>query len=180
MKRTDLEKLSPLVCACTGPRPSNFPWDYGGVNYGAYRRELKDKMAELILSGVSCFISGMAMGVDMDIAETVLELKDDFDVSLMCAIPFPDQEKRFPYTGKMKYERILAAADKIVVVSDRYTPQCYFTRNRYMVDSSDMLFALWNGEQSGGTAYTIKYAMSRNKRIEMLDLRYIQNAETDF
>ena len=66
------------------------------------------------------------------------------------------------------------------MVSDRYTPQCYFTRNRYMVDSSDMLFALWNGEQSGGTAYTIKYAMSRNKRIEMLDLRYIQNAETDF
>ena len=38
-------------------------------------------------------------------------------------------------------------------------------RNEYMVDNSDLVLAFWNGEESGGTYYTLSYAKKKNKRV---------------
>ena len=38
-------------------------------------------------------------------------------------------------------------------------------RNRYMVDKSDIILAIWNGEKSGGTWNTIEYAQKKGKKI---------------
>lgn len=43
-------------------------------------------------------------------------------------------------------------------------------RNRYMVDHSDTVLAIWNGEESGGTWQTIKYARSKNKKIDIIHI----------
>lgn len=40
-------------------------------------------------------------------------------------------------------------------------------RNRYMVEKSEIVIALWNGKPSG-TYNTIKYAQSLNKKIKLL------------
>ena len=40
-----------------------------------------------------------------------------------------------------------------------------------MVDRSDMLFAVWNGKQTGGTASTVRYAVKQGKPHELFDLR---------
>ena len=45
-----------------------------------------------------------------------------------------------------------------------------FKRNRYMVDKSQMVIAVFNGEEKGGTWYTIKYAKNKNVQTEIIDL----------
>ena len=61
--------------------------------------------------------------------------------------------------------RILKKADSVTLVSERYTPECMLKRNRYMVDKSDLVIAVFNGIKSGGTWYTINYAQKKNKTI---------------
>ena len=41
-------------------------------------------------------------------------------------------------------------------------------RNDYMVDHSDLVLAIWNGEQSGGTWHTIQYAKTKGKQVDII------------
>ncbi len=43
-------------------------------------------------------------------------------------------------------------------------------RNRYIVDKSELVIAVFNGIQKGGTWYTINYAHKENKHIEIIEL----------
>ena len=42
-----------------------------------------------------------------------------------------------------------------------------------MVDKSDLVIAIFNGNERGGTLYTINYAKKQNKRIEIIDLNKV-------
>ena len=42
-----------------------------------------------------------------------------------------------------------------------------------MVDKSDFVIAVYNGQQIGGTFYTIRYAKSLKKPIDILNLNDI-------
>ena len=66
--------------------------------------------------------------------------------------------------------KILGKANKITVVNDHYFSACMLVRNRYMVDHSDTVLAIWNGEESGGTWQTIMYARSQNKKIDIIHI----------
>ena len=123
--------------------------------------------------GITHFISGMALGVDMDFAVIVLNLRDEerYPVTLECAIPCPDQALKWNAKDKLRYESILIRADEINLISNRYTPDCMLKRNRYMIDNSEIVIAAFNGIEKGGTWYTINYAKKENKTILLLDLR---------
>ncbi len=161
------------TCCCTGHRPKGFPFKYGidGQKHNIYLKMLEQKI-ELAINeyGITNFISGMALGVDMDFAETVLKLRNKYPVKLECAIPCPDQTLKWNDKDKLRYDGILKRADEINIISERYTPDCMLKRNRYMVDKSELIIAVFNGIQKGGTWYTIKYAKSKNKIIELIDL----------
>ena len=161
------------TCCCTGHRPKSFPFQYGidTKRYNAYLQTLLQKV-ELAINGygVANFISGMALGVDLDFAEIVLKLRKKYPIALECAIPCPNQTLKWRVTDKLRYESILKRADKITTVSDRYTSDCMLKRNRYMVDKSELIIAVFNGAPQGGTWYTISYAERENKLIEIIDL----------
>lgn len=163
------------TCCCTGHRPQKFPFEYGGDNerFTAYLRELKSKI-EYAINGlkITHFISGMALGVDLDFAEFVLYFRDTEHkaVTLECAVPCPNQTTKWAEKDKARYNEILKRADTVTLLSDRYTRDCMLSRNRYMVDKSQMIIAVFNGIEQGGTWYTIKYAKSKNKTIEIIDL----------
>ncbi|MDO4549571.1 MAG: putative molybdenum carrier protein [Clostridia bacterium] len=56
-----------------------------------------------------------------------------------------------------------------VVLSPSYHKSCYHLRNRYMVDNSDALMAVWDGKPTGGTAYTVNYAHSQGKQVIIIN-----------
>lgn len=162
------------TCCCTGHRPKGFPFQYGIdiQKHNAYLQALSQKIRLAITEyGITNFISGMAVGVDLDFAETVLKLRHKCSITLECAIPCPNQALKWNYKDKLRYEGIINSADKISLISERYTPECMLKRNSYMVDKSQLVIAVFNGIPQGGTWYTINYARKTNTAIELIDLR---------
>ena len=161
------------ICCCTGHRPKGFPFKYGidKQKHNAYLNALAEKIALAITAyGITGFISGMAIGVDLDFAELILKLRDRYPITLECAIPCPNQTLKWSDNDKLRYNDILKRADKISLISERYSPECMLKRNRYMVDKSNVVIAVFNGIEKGGTWHTIQYAKSKNKIIELIDL----------
>ena len=67
------------TCCCTGHRPKNFPFKYGvdKQRHNDYLLALEKKIELAIVKyGITNFISGMALGADLDFAEIVLKLQD--------------------------------------------------------------------------------------------------------
>ena len=161
------------TCCCTGHRPNGFPFKYGidKQKHNAYLLTLEEKIELAITQyGITNFISGMAIGVDLDFAEIVLKLRNKYPITLQCAIPCPNQTLKWNSLDKLRYENILKRADEINLISERYTPECMLKRNRYMVDKSQLVIAVFNGIEQGGTWYTINYAKRENKVIEFINL----------
>lgn len=115
--------------------------------------------------GVTHFISGMALGVDMIAAEIVLDLKGKYpNITLECAIPCETQTSRWIEKYRDRYFSIIEMSDKETLLQTHYTADCMHKRNRYMIDNSHYVVAVWNGLPSG-TGKTVLYAKENNKEI---------------
>ena len=169
-----------MICCVTGHRPKKFPFqrnDYS-PEYNEYQVRLYTELDFLVKEGYTNFISGMAEGADMDFSEAVIEEQKDYkyegyNITLEAALPCPIKLPKNP--SNLYYERdyLLKACNNITIVSPTYHKGCMQKRNRYMVDSSDMVLAIWNGERSGGTYDTIKYAQKKGKPIRYIMLNKI-------
>lgn len=116
------------------------------------KKVLAEQITALTDKGVTGFISGMAPGVDLWAAQIVLDLREKgLPLKLCCALPCEGQEKKWPARTQEQYRSILRQADGVVYVSKEYTPDCMLNRNRYMVDHSSILLAVYNGAYRSGT-----------------------------
>ncbi len=164
--------MKKLCCAFTGHRPKSFPWGYDESDQRCV--ELKEVFANqirlLVNRGYTDFLSGMALGVDVWAAQTVLSLRENHqNIKLHCILPCIGQEKSWSDEAKATYFSIIKQADSRVYVSRRYYRDCMLDRNRFMVDNSNLLFAVYGGVSRSGTASTINYARSQKREILILD-----------
>ncbi len=160
---------SELVCCFTGHRSAQLPWKYNesGERFSIFRENLKQAIIDSINLGYNHFISGMALGADMIAAELVLELKKIYpNLILECALPCTDQTLKWKEECATRYEHILSLADKVTFVSKcEHVDGCMAKRNKYMIDNSSRVIAVYNGRKSGGTFQTINMAKSANKEL---------------
>lgn len=161
------------TCCFTGHRPASLPFGYNENDPRCLK--LKQALAKAIETqitenGVTHFISGMALGVDTYAAEIVLHLKETAYpfLTLECAIPCRSQAEKWPAAPRRRYAAILRRATVRTLLQEPYTADCMMKRNRYMVDHSDVLIAVWNGAGSG-TGNTVRYAQSRGKAVVFLN-----------
>lgn len=54
---------------------------------------------------------------------------------------------------------------EIYIAAEEYHPSVYAKRNRYMVERSDRVIAVYDGREKGGTAGTIRLAHSMKKDL---------------
>ena len=119
--------------------------------------------------GVTHFISGMAIGVDMYAAEIVLGLKASYPgITLESAIPCESQAAKWSEALRDRYFDIASKCDKETLIQTHYSPDCMDKRNRYMVDHADVLIAVWDGSPSG-TGKTVRYAHQQGKSVTIID-----------
>ena len=166
-----------MICCVTGHRPKGFPFSYDLEDsyFLIYLDVLKDTVEELMFEGYDHFISGMADGVDLDFASSVASLSNEFEgIVLESALPYPLHTPIDPSEDDIVRNTLVNQSQKITVVSPKYFNGCMQKRNRYMVDNSDMVIAIWNGEKKGGTWNTIQYAISKNKPVRYIMLNDIQ------
>ena len=148
-----------LSCSFTGHRIIPFK------DRERIEEKLRCELVGLIEKGVTLFIAGGALGFDTLAALEVIALRERYpEIKLRLAIPCENQKKRWKEKDVLLYEKIMKKADEVVYTSRAYTPGCMHIRNRYMVDNSDVCIAYMT-KDSGGTAYTVKYAKSKNKEV---------------
>lgn len=149
-----------MIIAGTGHRPDKL---------GGYTTEIQMRLTQLAIAAFIRFdpdhvVSGMALGWDTAIANAALDL----GIPLIAMIPFVGQEKKWPVAAQKIYHEILDAAMLVEVSAPGgYAPEKMQLRNMNMVNSCDILLALWNGSD-GGTANCVRYAREQNKEIHNL------------
>lgn len=155
-------------CAFTGHRPAHFSFGYDEQHPDCVELKgiIRTNVIKLIESGVTTFLSGMALGVDIWGAEAALELKTKYPhLRLISVLPCETQAVRWSVAQRERYYDILAQCDEEVFISHRYTPSCMLDRNRYLVDHAAYLLAVYDESGKGGTAYTIKYANQKGREV---------------
>lgn len=160
----------PYTCCFTGHRPEKLPWgnDESDPRCAALKRKIYDAVETAYNEGMRHFICGMARGCDFYFAEAVLELRRvHADVTLEAAVPFPGQADGWPEADRDRWRSILSRCDLETLVQEQYSRGCMLRRNRYMVDHSALVVAVYDGA-SGGTRQTLEYAL--RQKIPFLDI----------
>lgn len=162
-----------MTCGVTGHRPSGFYFARNESEraFTEYKAELYRTAEDLVLLGYDKFISGMADGADTDFAEAVILLKKKYSrITLEAALPCPIYIPKKYTPFHKRRDSLLRACDTVSTVSDRYYRGCMSKRNKYIVDSSDLILAIWNGARSGGTWNTIEYSRNCRRQIKYIML----------
>lgn len=160
-------------CAFTGYRPHKLPFgdDESHPDCERLKQRLFCETLRLTREGVCVFISGMARGVDMWAAEIVLQLRDTLpsrEIRLWAAIPYDRQANGWSPEEQVRYRGILDQADRIEYISHDYFNGCLQKRNRWMIDQSTHLIAVYDG-QPGGTKSTLDYARRKGLEITIIE-----------
>ena len=126
---------------------------------------LRRTLLALYAEGVRTFLSGMAAGFDLAAAEAVCSLRACCPgMRLVAVVPFAEQSARFGAAARSGYDRLLAAADEIILLSDRYAAGCYHRRNDFLIAHASRLVAWYDGRK-GGTQYTFQQALRRGLQV---------------
>ena len=109
------------------------------------------------------------------------KLRDQgYDIIIEVAVPFKNQPIKWNIESQELYNKQLLAADIITYVDtlDMYRTNipdgCFdrnklMNRNKYMIDNSDVLIAVWDGSPSG-TKHAIDYAKEKNKEVIIINI----------
>jgi uncharacterized phage-like protein YoqJ len=156
----------------TGHRPNRlFGYDFTSEGNVKIIKRLRTLICRYIeRRGIHTFVSGMALGIDMWSAMVVLALKVKYPhIKLVCAIPCAEQYSKWQQKDVTMYQNILEQANEVYYVSSEpYTNWCMVARDKWMVDNTNHVLAVWNGAHDGGTFQTVKYAMKRQRPILQL------------
>lgn len=151
-------------CCFTGHRPEKL-----NTSEKEVKAALRKQIDQAVHDGFKVFITGMARGVDLWAAEIVLDLrKRNKEIRLICAIPHDGFEARWSPSWQELYRYVLAEADLTRVISKGYHTGVYQVRNKWMVNHSTRVIAVFNGQPSG-TKNTIDYAYRQGVPVVLIE-----------
>lgn len=157
-----------MFCCFTGHRPKQLTWGKNEAHSDCIKAKalIEEAINEAIKDGYTDFYCGMALGADTYFAECIIKIKKNGeDIRLHAAIPCPQQEESWSKENIKRYNEILCQCDSKTIINPIYTRTCMLSRNRFMVENSMRVIALWNGEFNGGTGYTVRYAQSKKREL---------------
>lgn len=153
-----------LSVCFTGHRPEALPW--GEAEWDERCEIFKSKLRRAIVDayekGARYFLSGMARGVDLYAAKSVIALSAICPEIKLVAV--------FPYGSAKTDEqrRITERAYRVVSIRPEYAPSCFCERNSFLVEHSSAIIAGFGGNWSTGTGSTLKLAHSRGLAVTII------------
>lgn len=110
--------------------------------------------------------TSLAIGADQIFAEILMGK----NIPYVAIIPSQGYETTFQKSEHLlNYRRLLKSAAKIVTLNfEKPEERAFYEAGRQVVDYSDIILALWDGQPAkglGGTGDVVEYARSKKKRI---------------
>lgn len=173
-----MNKKKEIHIGLTGHRPK----DLWGYNLNDYRwQEVKSMLMGVIEEAIDRYElvvchSGMAIGADTIWAMAIVEVKNKFpnNVKFVAEIPFIGHIRGD--SNIKTWNQLLESADEQVIYQEEFSGWSYEQRNRGMVDSSDIMIAIWRGnmpEKGSGTWNATRYTMKKDdKKLFQLHPNY--------
>ncbi len=159
-----MNKDKSITIAFTGHRNDRITTDRQALS-----ELLEQTIEKYYRRGLRHFLSGMAQGFDLLAAEVVLKARKRHpDIRLTAVVPCPEQTRYFSDEDKFTYKTVLNGCGRVVLIADRYTPDCFHRRNDYLTDNATLIVGYWDGMSKGGTYYTVRRAES--KRLPVINL----------
>ena len=151
------------TCCVTGHR------DIPAEQIGHIKKSLEQEVDSAIRDGITCFISGFADSADLLFVEIVAErITKNPALKLIAAIPY---RRRLDTLQKSERTKVLIdLCAEIFVVAEEYHPSVYAKRNRYMVEQSDRVIAVYDGREKGGTVETIRLAHTMKRELKEIPI----------
>jgi uncharacterized phage-like protein YoqJ len=144
--------------AITGHRPEKVA-QYEAIIRQALRVAYEDLGAYRV-------IQGMAAGVDLWAASEAFHA----GIPFVAARPWAGHKPR--RLDRVAYEMAMKHADEVVDINpavDYPGPWVYHDRNHWMVNRANVLVAVWNGDEKGGTYEAVSYARKMKTPIYRIE-----------
>lgn len=146
------------TCCVTGHR--SIPSD----QTEAVRQGLEQAVRQAVKDEYTVFISGFADGLDLMFAEIVSQaMQENPKIKLIAALTYRRRLETLQKRERTK--ALIEQCAEIYVAAEEYQPSVYVKRNRYMVERSDRVIAVYDGRDSGGTVGTIRLAHQMKKEL---------------
>ena len=134
-------------CAFTRHMPTRFSFKYDETHFACI--ELKKVLAEqidfLYRQGITDFYTGCALGIDLWAGEAVLALMELYpEIKLHCVVPFAAQDQKWTPEQQARYHALLERSSDVFLTQEKYSEDCYYIRNRYLVDHADVVLAVYD------------------------------------
>lgn len=170
-------------CAFSGHRPNSLPWGYNenDINCLKLKQILSCQIKQLVQTGYTSFLSGLAVGSDTWTAQAVLALREENpQLKLHCILPCKNHADKWPAAAQERYRAILAQADSIVYTSRTYHKDCMLERNRFMVEIASLLLSVYDERrQRSGTGAAIRHAQKLGRKVIIIDPISLQTKELE-
>lgn len=151
--------MKEITCCFTGHR--KIPND----EIKNIQEKTKNLILQLISDGYHHFCTGGALGFDTIAAKSVLDIRNRFPfVRLTLYLPHYSQADHWNQSDKIIYKKIKNCADEVIYTSELYYKGCMHKRNRILVENSSACIC-YKTRETGGTAYTVKYAQEKGLKI---------------
>lgn len=190
-----------MVVCFTGHRPNKLHgydiYSEGNKEIGKAMRALMVRMVENCIkkSEKVTFVCGGALGIDTIACEISLDLRREYPnvVSVELAIPCSTQGSNWRNRVDIdRYEKHIKSVDVVTYVdelegygirgvsSGEYHIAKMQKRNEYMINKSDYVIGVWNGDISGGTYNAIKYARKVGKDIFYINVNTLKITKNEY
>ena len=154
------------TCCVTGHR------DIAADEIAHVKDALRREIEKAVNDGFTVFLSGFAHSVDQYFAEIVLELQNkNPGLKLITVLPY--RKRVDSLCQKEHTNALLDACSEVVVIREEYRPNVYSQRNRYMVEHSDRVIAVYDGREKVGIVKTIRFAHQFRKELREIPIGLI-------
>ena len=127
--------------------------------------KLTEEVFRAVSDGYTYFISGFDTDAELTFAAIVAELKKELPHLHLKAF------RSYVSTASQNCastQTLLAACDEIEITAETYSSTCTLLRNQRMVREFDRVIAVYDGQETGSTAFTMRYARVQNKELRII------------